>query len=66
MSVSAQRDLGWCKGCAEQQLSLIHILSISKNVGALSRYLSHLRTTSRYYDAKENVSSFLDLSLIHI
>ena len=35
-------------------------MSISKNVGALSRYLSHLRTTSRYYDAKENVRSFLD------
>ncbi len=32
-------------------------MSISKNVGALSRYLSHLRTTSRYYDAKENVRS---------
>lgn len=29
-------------------------------MGALSRYLSHLRTTSRYYDAKENVRSFLD------
>ena len=35
-------------------------MSISKNVGALSRYLSHLRTTSRYYDAKENVRSFLE------
>lgn len=35
-------------------------MSISKNVGALPRYLSHLRTTSRYYDAKENVRTFLD------
>ena len=35
-------------------------MSISKNVGALSRYLKHLRTTSRYFDAKENVRSFLD------
>ena len=35
-------------------------MSISKNVGALSRYLKHLRTTNRYFDAKENVSSFLD------
>ena len=35
-------------------------MSISKNVGALARYLTHLRTTTAYYDAKENVSSFLD------
>ena len=35
-------------------------MSISKNVGALSRYLKHLRTTNRYFDAKENVRSFLD------
>ena len=27
-------------------------MSISKNVGALARYFSHLRTTSRYIDAK--------------
>ena len=35
-------------------------MSISKNVGALARYLTHLRTTTAYYDAKDNVSSFLD------
>ena len=35
-------------------------MSISKNVGALARYFSHLRTTSRYIDAKENVRTFLD------
>ena len=35
-------------------------MSIGKNVGALSRYLNHLRTTNRYYDAKENVRTFLD------
>ena len=35
-------------------------MSISKNVGALSRYLKRLRTTNRYFDAKENVRSFLD------
>ena len=51
-------------------------MSISKNVGALARYLTHLRTTTAYFDAKDNVRSFLDgvplvgaplkLSLIHI
>ena len=35
-------------------------MSISKNVGALPRYLTHLRTTTAYYDAKDNVRSFLD------
>ena len=35
-------------------------MSISKNVGALSRYLKRLRTTNRYFDAKENVRGFLD------
>lgn len=35
-------------------------MSISKNVGALARYLTHLRTTTAYYDAKENVRTFLD------
>lgn len=35
-------------------------MSISHNVGALAGYLSHLRTTSKYFTAKENVSSFLD------
>ena len=35
-------------------------MSISKNVGALARYLTHLRTTTAYYDAKDNVRSFLD------
>ena len=35
-------------------------MSISKNVGALARYLTHLRTTTAYVDAKDNVRSFLD------
>ena len=35
-------------------------MSIGKNVGALARYLNHLRTTNRYLDAKENVRTFLD------
>ena len=35
-------------------------MSIPKNVGALARYLTHLRTTTAYYDAKDNVRSFLD------
>ena len=35
-------------------------MSISKNVGALARYLTHLRTTTAYFDAKNNVRSFLD------
>lgn len=35
-------------------------MSISKNVGALARYLTHLRTTTAYFDAKENVRSVLD------
>ena len=35
-------------------------MSISKNVGALARYLNHLRTTNTYFDAKENVRTFLD------
>ena len=35
-------------------------MSISHNVGALARYLTHLRTTTAYFDAKENVRSFLD------
>ena len=35
-------------------------MSISKNVGALARYLTHLRTTSKYVDAKDNVRTFLD------
>ena len=35
-------------------------MSISKNVGALARYLTHLRTTTAYFDAKDNVRSFLD------
>lgn len=33
-------------------------MSISKNVGALARYLTHLRTTTAYFDAKDNVRSF--------
>ena len=35
-------------------------MPISKNVGALARYLTHLRTTTAYVDAKDNVRSFLD------
>ena len=35
-------------------------MSISKNVGALARYLTHLRTTTAYFDAKDRVQSFLD------
>ena len=35
-------------------------MSISKNVGALARYLNHLRTANSYFDAKENVRTFLD------
>ncbi len=35
-------------------------MSISKNVGAVSHYLTHLRTTKAYFDAKDNVRSFLD------
>ena len=35
-------------------------MSISHNVGALARYLTHLRTTTAYFDAKNNVRSFLD------
>lgn len=35
-------------------------MSISKNVGALARYLTHLRTTTAYFDTKENVRTFLD------
>lgn len=35
-------------------------MSISHNVGALASYLGHLRTTSGYFTAKENVNSFLN------
>lgn len=35
-------------------------MSISKNVGALARYLTHLRTATAYFDAKDNVRSLLD------
>ncbi len=34
-------------------------MSISKIVGTC-RYLTHLRTTTAYFDAKDNVRSFLD------
>ena len=34
-------------------------MSISHNVGALAGYLGHLRTTTRYFTAKESVNSFL-------
>ena len=35
-------------------------MSISKNVGALAGYLTHLRTTTAYFETKDNVHSFLD------
>lgn len=35
-------------------------MSISKNVGALAQYLTHLRTTTAYFEAKDNVHGFLD------
>lgn len=35
-------------------------MSISKNVGTLAGYLTHLRTTTAYFETKDNVHSFLD------
>ncbi|MGN0661732.1 MAG: 1-deoxy-D-xylulose-5-phosphate synthase N-terminal domain-containing protein, partial [Faecalibacterium sp.] len=35
-------------------------MSISKNVGALARYLTHLRTATVYFDAKDNLRGFLN------
>ena len=35
-------------------------MSISKNVGAISNYLSEIRTTSKYLGAKEGVHAILD------
>lgn len=35
-------------------------MSISKNVGALSRYLTEMRTKQGYFDLKDGVSGFLD------
>lgn len=35
-------------------------MSISKNVGGLAKYLTYLRSTTGYADAKKNVRSFLD------
>ncbi|MGN0707834.1 MAG: 1-deoxy-D-xylulose-5-phosphate synthase [Faecalibacterium sp.] len=35
-------------------------MSISKNVGTLAHYLTHLRTTTAYFKAKGNVRGFLD------
>lgn len=35
-------------------------MSISKNVGAMARYLTQLRTDPAYFRVKENVQSFLD------
>ncbi len=35
-------------------------MSISKNVGAMARYLTQLRTDPAYFRAKANVQSFLD------
>ncbi|MCH5203349.1 MAG: 1-deoxy-D-xylulose-5-phosphate synthase [Oscillospiraceae bacterium] len=34
-------------------------MSISKNKGALARYLAHIRSTKKYYRAKENVKTAL-------
>ena len=35
-------------------------MSISKNVGALSKYLTEMRTKQGYFDLKDGVSAFLD------
>ncbi len=35
-------------------------MSISKNVGAMARYLTHLRSDPKYFHAKENVQGILD------
>lgn len=35
-------------------------MSISRNVGAIARYLTHLRADPKYFRAKENVQSVLD------
>ena len=35
-------------------------MSISKNVGAMARYLTRLRTAPQYFRAKENVQDFLE------
>lgn len=35
-------------------------MSISKNVGAMARYLTHLRSDPKYFRTKENVQSILD------
>ncbi|MDD3429866.1 MAG: 1-deoxy-D-xylulose-5-phosphate synthase, partial [Oscillospiraceae bacterium] len=35
-------------------------MSISKNVGALARYFTSLRTSPRYYHAKKNIEGFLN------
>lgn len=48
---------------AKENTNLIVILndnemSISSNVGAMSRYLTHLRTDSAYIQAKENFQNF--------
>lgn len=48
---------------AKENTNLIVILndnemSISNNVGAMSRYLTHLRTDSAYIQAKENIQTF--------
>lgn len=36
-------------------------MSISKNVGSVAQYLTQLRTSPRYFKAKHDVESFLDL-----
>ena len=50
--------------CAGQNLNLIIILndndmSISRNIGGLHDYLSHIRTSKRYYRLKKNTEKFL-------
>ena len=40
-------------------------MSISKNVGALARYLTHLRTTTAYFDAKDSTGILRSLPPWH-
>ena len=50
--------------CAEKNLNLIIILndndmSISRNIGGLHDYLSHIRTSKRYYQLKKDTEKLL-------
>lgn len=50
-------------GASQRNVNIIlndNGMSISKNVGAMSRHLSHLRTSNNYLRAKENVRSTLN------